>query len=100
MPADVLSAGWDRGKPAALDITTYPCHLGGESCQMAGALAAKTCKHCSNGPKCQVLGGTCIPLAMETFGNWGNEAQDVFTRLASHPFQKLPLWLTAYMVIL
>ena len=58
----------------------------GESCQMAGAaaLAAETRKHCSNGPKCQELGWTCVPLAVETFGNWGNEAQDVFTRLASH----------------
>ena len=45
-PADVLIAGWDRGKPAALDITiTSPLCLAilGESCQQAGAavLAAK-----------------------------------------------------------
>ncbi|KAL5488938.1 hypothetical protein EMCRGX_G017965 [Ephydatia muelleri] len=33
--------------------------------------------------KCQELGWTCIPLAVETFGHWGKEAQAVFSRLAS-----------------
>ena len=40
------------------------------------ALAAET----PNGPKCQELGWTCVPLAV----NWGKEAQGIFTRLASH----------------
>ena len=48
-PADILIAGWDRGKPAALDITiTSPLcpAILGESCQQAGAavLAAETRK--------------------------------------------------------
>ena len=46
-PADILIAGWDRGKPAALDLTiTSPlCSvILGESCYQAGAaaLAAET----------------------------------------------------------
>ena len=76
-PADILIAGWDRGKPAALDLTiTSPlCSvILGESCHQAGAavLAAETRKLHSNGPKCQELGWSCIPLAVETYGNWGS----------------------------
>ncbi|KAL5510611.1 hypothetical protein EMCRGX_G006179 [Ephydatia muelleri] len=29
------------------------------------------------------LGWTCVPLAVETYGNWGVEAQETFSRLAS-----------------
>ena len=88
-PADILIAGWDRGKPAALDITiTSPLcpAILGESCQQAGAavLAAEARKLHSNGPKCQELGWSCIPLAVETYGNRGKEAQDTISRLASH----------------
>ena len=38
----------------------------------------------TNGPKCQELGWTCIPLAVEMFCNWGKEAHLTFSRLASH----------------
>eukprot|EP00731_Ephydatia_muelleri_P002958 Em0001g2958a len=87
-PADFLIAGWDRGKPVALDLTiTSPlCSvILGESCYQAGAaaLAAETRKLHSNGPKCQELGWSCIPLAVETYGNWGKQAHDTFSRLAS-----------------
>ena len=88
-PADILIDGWDRGKPAALDITiTSPLcpAILGESCQQAGAavLAAEARKLHSNGPKCQEVGWSCIPLAVETYGNWGKEAHDTISRLASH----------------
>ena len=69
-PADILIAGWVRGKPAALDITiTSPLcpAILGESCHQTGAavLAAETRKLHSNGPKCQELVWSCIPLAVE-----------------------------------
>ena len=35
-------------------------------------------------PKCQELGWSCIPLVVDTFGNWGKEAHLPFSRLASH----------------
>ena len=62
-PADILIAGWDRGKPAALDLTHYSAILS-ESCHQAGAavLAAEARKLHSYGPKCQELGWSCIPL--------------------------------------
>eukprot|EP00731_Ephydatia_muelleri_P016810 Em0009g1234a len=49
----------------------------------AAALAAETRKHAANDARCQALGWSCIPLAVETFGNWGREAQCVFSRLAT-----------------
>ena len=88
-PADILIAGWDRGKPAALDLTISSplCSaILSESCHQAGAaaLAAEACKLHSNGLKCQELGRSCIPLAVETYGNWGKEAHDTFSRRASY----------------
>eukprot|EP00731_Ephydatia_muelleri_P019426 Em0012g251a len=88
-PADILIAGWDRGKPAALDLTiTSPlCSaILSKSCHQAGAaaLAAEARKLHSNGPKCQELGWSCIPFAVETYGNWGKEAHDTFSILASY----------------
>ena len=81
--------GGDRGKPAAFDVTVTsplcPAILR-DSCRMSGAAstAAETRKLLSNGPKCQELGWTCIPLAVETFCNWGKEAHLTFSRLAPH----------------
>ena len=37
----------------------------------------------ANDARCQALGWSCIPLAVEIFGNWGREAQGVFSRLAT-----------------
>ena len=45
---------------------------------------AETCKLLTNGPKCEELGWSCIPLVVETFGNWGKEAHLNFSMLASH----------------
>ena len=87
-PADVLIAGWDRGKPAAFDVTVAsplcPAILM-DSSRMFGAAsaAAEARKMLTNGPKCQELGWTCIPLAVETFCNWGKEAHLTF--LGWHP---------------
>ncbi|KAL5517631.1 hypothetical protein EMCRGX_G003213 [Ephydatia muelleri] len=81
-PADILIAGWDRGKPVALDLTiTSPlCSaILSESCHQAGAaaLAAEAHKLHSN-----EFGWSCILLAVETYGNWGKEAHNTFSRLA------------------
>ena len=88
-PTGILIAGWDRGKPVALDLTiTSPlCSvILSELCHQAGAaaLVAEARKLHSNGPKCKELGWSCISLAMETYGNWGKEAHNTFSRLASY----------------
>ena len=56
-----------------------------DMCNSAGVAAHKAeCrKHSSNGPKCQELGWVCVPLAVESYGNWGKEAKNTFARLAS-----------------
>ena len=88
-PADILITGWNRGKPVVLDLTiTSPlCSaILSESCHQAGAaaLAAEARKLHSNGPKCQELGWSYIPLPVEAYGNWSKEAHDTFSRLASY----------------
>ena len=87
-PADVLVDAWERAKPAAFDVTVTspltPATLH-DTCNSAGVAAHKAeCrKHSSNDPKCQELGWVCVPLAVESYGNWGKEAQNTFARLAS-----------------
>ena len=88
-PVDVLVQGWDKGKPAAFDITVTspltPATLRDAS-TVSGAAARGECRqHSTNDARCQELGWMCIPLAVETFGNWGKEAQNVSSRLASLP---------------
>ena len=73
-PADVLVEGWERGQPAALDITIAspltPVSLK-DSSRIVGvaALSAETRKHAANDPKCRELGWMCIPMAVEMYGN-------------------------------
>ena len=44
---------------------------------------AENRKHAANDTRCQELGWTSIPLAVETYRNWGKEAQSVCSHLAS-----------------
>ena len=94
-PADVLVEGWERGQPAALDITLTspltPVSLK-DSSRIAGvaALSAETRKHAANGHE---LGWMCIPMAAETYGNRGKEAQYMFSRLATYKLFSYPSFL-------
>eukprot|EP00731_Ephydatia_muelleri_P013116 Em0007g426a len=69
LSACILITGWDRGKPVVLDLTiTSPlCSvILSESCHQAGVAALAAKAH------------------VETYGNWGKEAHDTFSRLASY----------------
>ena len=83
--SDVLVLNWKRGKHAALDITVtsplIPSILTAASLMSEGAAAeeAEARKHRANDPKCSELGWVCIPLAEETYKNWGREAQSTFS---------------------
>ena len=57
-----------------------------ESSRIAGVapLSAETRKHAANDPKSRELGWICIPMAVEMYGNWGKEAQKMFSRLATY----------------
>ncbi|KAL5481676.1 hypothetical protein EMCRGX_G021889 [Ephydatia muelleri] len=50
----------------------------------AAANGAELRKLNANSTKCTEQGWTCIPMAVETFGHWGKEAQSVLSMLASH----------------
>ena len=64
-PADTLIAGWDRGKPAALDVTVHhPSALPSWENQAKWRDAGN---QLSNGPKWVKLGWTCIPIAVDTY---------------------------------
>ena len=85
-PADVLVRDWAQGKPAAFDITVIspltPAILADASVRVgAAAEAAERIKHTANDPKCAELGWVCVPLAVETYCNWGEEARSI---LATH----------------
>ena len=77
-----------RAKPAAFDVTVTspltPASLH-DACNSAGVTAHKQSaeSYLSNDPKCQELGWVCVPLAVESYGNWGKEAQNTFARQAS-----------------
>ena len=50
---------------------------------MGDGIACGFRKHVANDLKCAELGWTCVPLAVETYGNWVSEAQRTFSWLAS-----------------
>ena len=87
-PADILVPNWMIGKPAAFDLTvvsplnfTTLNEAGARSGSAAGK--AEVRKHNANDPKCTELGWVCIPLAVESYGCWGVEAQGSIPRLAA-----------------
>ncbi|KAL5493890.1 hypothetical protein EMCRGX_G015125 [Ephydatia muelleri] len=76
-----------KSTPAAFDLTvTSPLNPitlteAGVMCG-SSALVAEARKHNANDSKCAELGWVCIPLAVESYGCWGMEAQQSFSRLA------------------
>eukprot|EP00731_Ephydatia_muelleri_P002396 Em0001g2396a len=87
-PADILVGNWDRGKPAAFDFTVstpLSSAILSEANANTGAAArsAEELKHRANDVKCAELGWSCVPLAVETYGAWSDEAQCTISRLAS-----------------
>eukprot|EP00731_Ephydatia_muelleri_P024462 Em0016g733a len=65
--------------PLCSAILSELCHQA-----VAAALAAEACMLHSNGPKCQELCWSCIPLSVETYGNWSKDLHGTFSRLAFH----------------
>ena len=89
-PADILVQDWDRGKPAAFDFDiSVDSPLNSNVLPAAGARAgaaseaAELRKHTANDAKCAELGWVSIPLVVESYGAWGKEAQQSFSKLAS-----------------
>ena len=70
-PSRCSGADWERGRPAACDITVTSPPTQAAFLNDAGTASAvaKSHKHVSKGPNCQELGRVCVSLAVETYGN-------------------------------
>ncbi len=75
------------GKAAAFDFVVVS-PLVQQNILVAGGIelvdTAAVTKHTNNDAKCDVLGWTCIPLAVDSYGRWGAEAHVSFGTIASH----------------
>jgi hypothetical protein len=84
-PADILVNDWSRGKAGAFDITAVSpltsenLHGAGDSDVISKAAAGK---HADNDDKCAELGWICVPLAVDTYGQWCDEAHLAFSEIA------------------
>jgi hypothetical protein len=85
-PADVLLPDWNGAVSAALDFTVVsPLTLdnisgavvAGHRAELA-VTSAEQAKHEKYDEKCKDLSWTCIPMAVDTYGVWGNEAREMF----------------------
>ena len=52
-----------------------------QTCGHAAEMGEES-KHSANDEACTLRGWSCIPMAVEMFGGWGNEAIDVLTKLS------------------
>ena len=78
---------WSLSCPAAFDIKVInPLYLQllQEAAQTCGHAAemGEEAKHSKNDEACALRGWTCIPLVVEVFGGWGNEAVNVLSTLS------------------
>jgi hypothetical protein len=86
-PADLLVPNFSLAKAAAFDFVVCS-PLVQMNVDAAGAIdvvdKAAVTKHTNNDAKCDALGWKCVPLAVDTYGRWGSEAQASFSSIASH----------------
>ena len=83
-PADILVPHWCMGKPAALDLhVSVTSPLNPITIPKAGVTATEERKLKANVAKCVDLGWVCVPVVAESYGAWGLEAMDFFSKLAS-----------------
>ena len=93
--ADVLVDAWDRAKPAAFDVTvTSPLLCMTRVILQVLQLTKQSAESTFPMPH----------LAVESYGNWGKEAQNTFARLASilsislHCPKAKVLWAVEYLI--
>jgi len=89
-PADVLLSNFQGGSDVALDFTVVsPLKddvligaVGAEEPNMYAVNEAEEMKHKNNDPKCDVLGWKCVPMAIDMYGVWGREAQEIIKQVS------------------
>ena len=86
-PADVLVPNWSLSRSAAFDLKVInPLNsnflLGVSMTSGYTAELGEKDKHSKNDIPCTERGWVCVPLVVEVFGGWGNEAQEALSRVA------------------
>jgi len=84
-PADVLVPDWKLGKSGAFDITVVSPltkHILSRAGVNDAVTPAEVKKHVENDPKCAELHWVCVPLAVDSYGQWGDEAHSAFSAIA------------------
>ena len=89
-PADILVPSWKLGKSAAFDLTVISpltkhnlSGAGGDEFKYDAVSRAAALKHDENDSKCADLGWLCVPLAVDTYGQWCDEAHIAFAEIAT-----------------
>ena len=86
-PADVYVPNWSLSRPAAFNLKVIN-PLNSDSILEASMIPGSTAekgernKHLMNDGPCNERGWSCIPLVVETYGGWGQEAVSMFARLS------------------
>ena len=86
-PPDVLVPNWSLSRSAAFDLKViHPLNsnflLGASMTSGHTAELGEKDKHSKNDIPCTERGWVCVPLVVEVFGGWGNEAQEALSRVA------------------
>ena len=86
-PADVLVPNWSLSRSAAFDLKVINLLnsnflLGASMTSGYTAELGEKDKHSKNDIPSTERGWVCVPLVVEVFGGWGNEAQEALSRVA------------------
>ena len=86
-PADVLVPNWSLSRSTAFDLKVInPLNsnflLGASMTSGHTAELGEKDKHSKNDIPCTERGWVCVPLVVEVFGGWGNEAQEALSKVA------------------
>ena len=78
-PADVFLPTWERGQPAALDVTVASTlqnrMVAGAASVLGYAISvARERKMAAHSEACQSVGVSFVPMVVETLGSWDEEA--------------------------
>ena len=74
-PADILVPNWSLSRP--LQFIQEAAQTCGHAAEMG-----EEAKHSRNDEACALRGWSCIPLVVEVFGGWGNEAINVLLTIS------------------
>ena len=91
-PADVFLPTWERGQPAAIDVTvvsTLQNRTMVEAASVSGYALSVASKVAAHSEACQSVGVLFVPMVVETLGGWDEEAIRTITAIGRSQGQRL-----------